>query len=144
MPEIYTWIIFLLLSLMELLIVCLAPSLVQQIMFGILLGFLFLLEVTSPLESKDIRPKGWYWLILGFLSLFISFFMWYFWRSTADSLCVPELWFQGHAAWHVFSSIAALCAYFYLDSEPDWRRSAKVKDDVNKYDYTTVANGTDL
>lgn len=123
----WTILLFLALSLVELLIVCLAPSLVQQIMFGLLLGFVLLLEI--PLfESIYTRPKRWQWLVFGFICLFIAFFMWYFSRGEGDSLCQPESPIQGHAAWHVLSALASMSAYFYVDSEPSQKEAREHAD----------------
>jgi hypothetical protein len=108
--------LFIVLSIFQILIIFLTPSLVKETLFGFFVAGVILLEIVP--ESHSTRPTRFGFLLFTVILVILAFILWLFSRDEHGILCSTESPVQGHAAWHVLLSFATLSLFFYYDSEP--------------------------
>jgi hypothetical protein len=103
-------------SVLNILVILFAPSLVTYIFFIAYIVLTIILELIP--ESPRTQPTTWIFFGLAVLFIALSGLFWILSRDEGSPLCDPESWFQGHALWHVLAAIAMLCIYGHYQTEP--------------------------
>ena len=93
-----------------------APPGWSDAVFGVLVSGIGGVQLLVRRRRPDPRSNA-RWLAAAGVSFGLAFALWLPSRRSTGSLCDPDSWLQGHAAWHLLCAAAAGCIYLYLRSE---------------------------